>query len=138
MGEKLDKTIRRDDEEKEVVACPSCGFKPFARRCIACGFEPKSASLVEHEPGEMREVMIGKTKLADDRRHLWEQVCTYAKAHSAPEKQRGRASHLFRDMVGVWPPRDWDIDTTPNVVITRPVLNKIKQKNIAFSKKVAA
>lgn len=133
-GEKLDKTIRRDDEEKEVVACPSCGFKPFARRCISCGFEPKSLSLVEHEPGEMREVMIGKTKLADDRRHLWEQVCTYAKAHSAPEKQRGRASHLFKDMVGSWPPRDWDIDTTPNVVITRAVLNKIKQKNIAFTK----
>lgn len=133
-GEKLDKTIRRDDEEKEVVACPSCGFKPFGRRCIACGFQPQSAALVEHQPGEMREIMIGKTKLADDKRHLWEQVCTYAKAHSIPEKQQGRAFHLFRDMCGQNPPKGWNIESTPNVVITRAVLNKIKQKNIAYSK----
>lgn len=137
-GEKLDKSIRRDDEEKEIVACPSCGFKPFGRRCIACGFQPARAALVEHEVGEMREVFLGKTKLADDRRHLWEQVATYARAHSAAERQRGRASHLFKDMTGSWPPRDWDIETTPNVVITRAVLNKIRSMNIAFSKRRAA
>lgn len=137
-GEKLDKSIRRDDEEKEVVACPSCGFKPFGRRCIACGFQPARAALVEHEAGEMREVFLGKTKLADDRRHLWEQVATYARAHSAAERQRGRASHLFKDMTGSWPSRDWDIETTPNVVITRAVLNKIRSMNIAFSKRRAA
>lgn len=137
-GEKLDKTIRRDDEEKEVVACPSCGFKPFARRCVSCGFEPQAAAMVEHLPGEMQEIRVGKTKLADDKRHLWEQVVTYSRAHSKPEKQAGRAFHLFRDLCGLPPPRDWRIENTPDVVITRAVLNKIRQKNIAYAKARAA
>lgn len=138
MGEKLDKAIRRDDD-KEPKGCPACGYKPFAKRCMSCGFEMQSPSLVEHEPGEMREVMIGKKKLADDKRHLWDQVCTYAKAHSAPEKQKGRASHLYRDMTGTWP--KFSFESAENVPITRNVLNQIKAKNIAFVKsreKVAA
>lgn len=133
-GEKLDKAIRRDDEEHEAKACPSCGHKPFAKRCIACGFEIQSAALVEHLPGEMQEVRIGKRKLADDSRHLWEQCATYARAHSAPEKQKGRASHLYRDIMGVWPPKSWSFDATPNVEITRNVLNQIRSRNIAFAK----
>lgn len=133
-GEKLDRAIRREDEDKPVPECPSCGFKPFAKRCIACGHESAPAALIEHEPGEMREVRIGKTKYADDTLHLWEQCVTYARSHSAPEKQRGRASHIFRDIVGNWPPKHYDFDSTPNVVITRPVLNKIRQKNIAWQK----
>lgn len=133
-GEKLDKTIRRDDEEKEVVACPSCGFKPFGRRCIACGFQPQNAALVEHQPGEMREIMIGKTKLADDKRHLWEQTVAYARGHSAPDRQQGRAANLFREMTGAWPPRNWTIDTTADAPITRAVLNRIKASNIRYSK----
>jgi len=131
MGEKLDKAIRRDDD-KEPKGCPACGYKPFAKRCMSCGHEVQSPSMVEHEPGEMREVMIGKRKLADDKRHLWDQVCTYAKAHSAPEKQRGRASHLFRDMTGEWP--KFSFEAAENVPITRNVLNQIRSKNIAFVK----
>src|SRR5574337_1713188 len=58
-GEKLDKAIRRDDEDKpEVKACPACGFKPFAKRCIACGHEHQAQSLIEHQPGEMQEIRI--------------------------------------------------------------------------------
>lgn len=132
MGEKLDKTIRKDDKEKELKACPVCKYKPFAKRCMACGFEIQSAPLVEHQAGEAKEIMIGKKKLADDKRHLWNQVCTYSRAHSAPEKQKGRASHLFRDMTGAWP--SFDFHTSENVPITRNVLNQIRSKNIAFSK----
>lgn len=133
-GEKLDKTIRRDDEEKEKSKCPSCGYSPFHKRCMACGHERKSTSMVEHEAGEMQEVMIGKRKLADDRRHLWEQVVTYARSHSAPDKQAGRAAYLFKDVTGSWPPKEWRFDDTPNAVITRNVANLIKSKNIAFAK----
>lgn len=141
MGEKLDKTIRRDDEEKEAKGCPACGVKPFFKHCVACGFEIVSASLIEAQAGVMKEITIGKKKLADDSRHLWEQVCTYARGHSAPEKQQGRAAHLFRDIVGDWPPSGWKLDSTPNVTITANTLNKIRSKNIAFVRsreKVAA
>jgi superfamily II DNA or RNA helicase len=134
-GEKLDKAIRRDeDAEKEPQDCPSCGFKPFRKRCIACGHERVRLSLVDHEPGEMVEVMIGKKKLADDRRHLWEQVVTYARSHSAPDRQKGRAANLYKDIVGTWPPRAWSFEATPNVPITRNVANLIRSKNIAFAK----
>lgn len=134
MGEKLDKTIRKDDEEKEIVACPSCGYKPFGKRCMSCGFEVKSESLVEAHPGEMEEVVIGKKKLADSKHHLYEQLCAYARAHSAPEKQKGRAAHLFKKMTGEWPPRDYVFEKTENVAIERNTLNKIKSLNIAFQR----
>lgn len=133
-GEKLDKVIRKDDDEHEAKACPSCGYKPFAKRCIGCGFEVVSPSMIEHVPGEMQEVMIGRRKMADNQAHLWQQVCTYARAHSSPEKQKGRAAHLFREMTGTWPPRSFSFDSTPNVEITRNVLNQIRSRNIAYSK----
>lgn len=134
MGEKFDKTIRKDDEEKEVVACPKCGYKPFGKRCMSCGFETQSAALVESLPGEMQEVMIGKKKLADDKHHLYAQLCTYARSHSAPDKQPGRAANLFKSITCEWPTRDYVFDKTENVAIERNTLNKIKSMNIAFSR----
>ena len=123
-----------DEDKDEAKGCPSCGYKPFAKRCMACGFERQSAALIEHEPGEMREVMMGKKKLADDRRHLWEQVCSYARAHSAPERQSGRAWHLYQKIIGSPPPKTWRFDDTPNAVITRNVRNKILSLNMAYVK----
>ena len=133
-GEKLDKTIRRDDEEKEAKKCPKCGYSPFRKRCMACGHEHQTLDLTQHADGQMHEVMIGKRKLADDHRHLWEQVVSYARGASAPEKQYGRARHLYRDMTGREPPRHWRLDGTPSVPITRNVLNQIRSRNIAFAK----
>jgi len=133
-GEKLDKTIRKDDDEKEAKACPSCGYKPFGKRCMGCGFEMQSPSLVEHLPGELQEVMIGKRKMAENKEHLWAQCCTYARSHSAPDKQRGRALVLYKEMTGEWPPRSWAFEATGNVEITRNVLNNIRAKNIRYAK----
>jgi DNA repair protein RadD len=137
-GEKLDKAIRRDEKDKESKGCPSCGFSPFAKRCIACGHESQSTSMVQVEAGEMREVMLGKKKLADDTRHLWDQLCTYAVGNSAPEKQRGRAWHLYKDMTGTEPPAHFKFDSNANTPITKNVMNKIKSKNIAYSRGRAA
>ena len=137
MGEKLDKTIRRDDDKAEKKGCPSCGYKPFAKRCMSCGFEIKEQSLIESVPGEMREITLGKKKIADDSRHLWEQACTYARAHSAPDKQRARAYFLFKDMAGKEPPKHWGLTDTPDVPMSRNFLNQVKAKNIAFANRRA-
>jgi DNA repair protein RadD len=138
MGEKLDKAVRVDDEEREAKGCPKCGYKPFSKRCMACGHEYVAPALIEHEPGEMREVVIGSGKnakvLADDKRHLWEQLASYARAHSAPEKQAGRTWHLFQKITGQEPPKGWRFDATPNAVITRNVRNKIQSMNMAYAK----
>lgn len=134
MGEKLDKAIRKEPEDGDRKGCPSCGFQPFKKRCMSCGFEIQQPSEVEQLPGEMREVVIGKAKAADNHEHLWQQVCAYARAHSAPGKQQGRAAHIFKDVVGTWPPRTWDFDATPGAEISRALMNKIKSKNIAYQK----
>jgi len=136
MGEKLDKKIRLDKPEEEAKGCPSCGYKPFFKRCMSCGYEIQQQSLVEHLPGEMQEitqaVMAGKKKLAEDHYHLWQQVCTYARSHSVQEKQRGRAYHLYKDMTGKEP--IWNFNETPDTAITRNVMNKITSRNIAYGK----
>lgn len=135
MGEKLDKAIRKEPEnEEEKKGCPSCGYQPFFKRCMSCGFEIVKQSDIGHMPGQMREVLIGKAKAADDKYHLYQMACSYARSHSLPEKQRGRAAHIYRDITGVWPSNRWDFDSTPGAEISRAVLNKIKSNNIRFTK----
>lgn len=135
-GEKMDKAIRKEPpEDKEAKGCPACGYKPFCKRCMACGHVVQTPSLIEAEAGTMREVvMLGGKKMGDDRRHVWAQVAAYARCHSAPEKQQGRASHIYREITGNWPPNGWRVESTPGVEISRNVLNKIRSKNIAWQK----
>ncbi len=128
-GEKLDKVIRK--EEHESKGCPSCGYKPFLRRCMACGYERVSNADTAESAGVMREIRLGKKVLAPDAHHLWQQLCFYA---AGAKKPQGRAAHLFRDITGDWPPRDWHIDFTDKVRPTGPTLSKIKSLNIRFVK----
>ncbi len=134
-GDKLDKKIRKD-EEVELKGCPKCGYKPFHKRCMACGYEHVKQHTSAALPGHMQEITIGegknKKKLADNAEHLWHQCVAYAKHHSAPEKQQGRAYHLFKKITGQDPM--WRFTTAPTVEITRNVYNKIQQMNIAYKK----
>ena len=130
-GEKLDKAIRKDDEEKKPKKCPDCGFSPMGMRCVSCGFEFARPAMVEVIPGHMRPVVIGKSKLADDHRHLYAQVVSYARSNGNPETAKGRAAHLFRHITGEFPDR-YRYESTHNVPITRGVMNKIREKQIAY------
>jgi hypothetical protein len=134
-GDKLDKTIRKD-EDYEVRGCPKCGFKPFVKRCMACGHEKMAAPRAEALPGHMQEIFIGegknKKKLADNAEHLWQQVVTYARVHSKPETQQGRAYHLFKKITGQEPM--WKFSTAPSVEISRNVIGKIANLNMAWKK----
>ena len=130
-GEKLDKTVRKDDEAKEPKSCPSCGFKPMGKRCVSCGFELQQAALIEVIPGAMREVVIGKTKLADNHRHLYAQIVSYERGHGKPETAKSRANGRFKDIVGEWP-NSFSYERTHNVPITRAVMNKLRSLQIAF------
>jgi len=134
-GEKLDKKIRKD-EDYEVKGCPKCGFKPFHKRCMGCGYERPAREMEIAKSGIMQEIFIGegknKKKLADNAEHLWNQVVRYAREHSKPENQQGRAYHLFKKIAGYDP--IWKFTTAPNVEITSNVHNKIQQFNIAWKK----
>lgn len=137
-GDKLDKKIRTK-EEFDVKGCPRCGHHPFHKRCMACGFERVSKQVSEALPGQMKEIFIGdgknRRKLADSAEHLWNQICTYARYHSKPETQSGRAWHLFKQMTGQ--ESQWAFSKAPNVEITTNVVNKIRQMNIAFKKRTS-
>ena len=134
-GDKLDKSIRKD-EDYEPKGCPKCGYTPFHKRCMACGYEKVSTQISEALPGHMQEIFMGegknKKKLADNAEHLWNQCCTYARMHSQPEKQSGRAWHLFKKITGQ--ETMWQFSKAPNVEINKTVLNKIRQLNMAYSK----
>lgn len=133
-GEKLDKSIRKDDEEKENPSCPKCGHSPFFKRCMACGHERQSIALVDQVPGELQEVMIGKKKVAEDRRHLWEQLVAHARKNKVPEKQKRYALALFKEMTGVWPKWSWNFESTPDVPITTNTASWIRSNNIRRAK----
>jgi DNA repair protein RadD len=135
-GEKLDKAIRKDDKEKTESSCPSCGAVPFAKKCMSCGHERKSQSLIEHVPGKMQEILIGKMVAAESAKDLYNQLCTYARSHSAPEKQAGRAAHLYKAIMGEFP--KYNFESAPSVPITKATMNKIRSLNIAYSHRRAA
>ena len=131
-GEKLDKEVRKD-EEKEPTACPACGYKPMFKKCIKCGHEVRKASMVEVHAGEMQEVvMLGKKKLAEDHRHLWEQIVTHCRGWGNPDTVNGRAFHRYKAIAGKEPPKGWHESSTPNVEVTRNVIGKIKSMQIAY------
>lgn len=134
-GDKLDKKIRTQ-EEFEPKGCPRCGYKPFHKRCMACGYEKMSAQVSEALPGTMKEIFIGegknKKKLADNAEHLWNQVCTYARFHSKPENQSGRAWHLFKQITGQ--ETRWPFSKSQQVEINKNVYNKIQQLNISYKR----
>ena len=137
MGDKLDKKIREDDDY-EPKGCPKCGYKPFSKRCMACGYEHITESATTVVPGQMVEITIGEGKnkkvLAPNAEQLWHQLVAYAKVHSAPEKQQGRAYHLFKKITGQDP--TWKFTTAPNVEISKNVQNKITSLNMAYKKAV--
>lgn len=134
-GEKLDKTIRRD-EEKEPSKCPKCGVSPCGKKCLSCGYErPTKQSTVAVSGGTMTEIVLNGKKLADDSRHLYEQICTHTRMTGNPSTAKQRAFYLYRDMSGKQPPNKWNFDAVPNTPITRNVANKIKSLRVAWAKR---
>lgn len=133
MSEKLDATARTDDGG-DASGCPKCHYKPFHKRCMACGFEVANESMVDEAPGEMREIRIGKAVIATDKYNLYQQLCAYSRESSKTEKQPGRAWHLYQDITGERPPKAWRFDSTPNAEVTPGTLRKIKSLRIAWIK----
>jgi superfamily II DNA or RNA helicase len=138
MGDKLDAVVRDDaDEEEEAKACPECGFAPFAKRCMACGFEKPRTSKVQAAKGDLEEVIIGRHKAAHNHLDLWLQICTYVKGRGNPKTIKGRAWHLFKDIAKADIPRHYpDAISAPNVPISHGTMNAIRAKNIAFRKAI--
>jgi DNA repair protein RadD len=133
-GEELDKTIREDKEdgEKSPCECPECGSVPFFKRCMSCGYERKITNLIEHLPGAMQEIKLGKHHAADNEFDLYKQLCTLARQSGNPDTQKQRAYYSFIDIIGRAP--TWNFENTPNAPVSRAVINQVKMKKIAYAK----
>ena len=139
MGEKLDKTIRKDVEEEEQdhpANCPQCQFKPFRKRCMSCGFETVKPVTVEHEAGQMVEFKIGKVTVGG-KLTVWEQVVSYCRINGKPETAKVRAMHLYRSITGQEPRGLPMFDSTPTVAVSREVAGKAMSERLRFIKSKA-
>lgn len=134
-GEMLDKQVRADvPEERETTGCPTCGHKPFKKRCMSCGFEIVASSEIAHEAGEMQEIVIGKKKLADDKAHLFNQLCAYANGNPKIGRKESFVKLKFKEWTGNWPPFSYSFNHAPTVDITPAVKSRITSENIRRAK----
>jgi len=137
-AEKADKPIRHDEDNYTPKGCPQCGHKPFARRCLACGFEKASRTGVDEAAGVMTEIKLGGRRAASDRHDLWCQVVGHVRFHSNSQKPDGYARALFHNIVNEWAPRDWVYDFTEGKEPTPAVRNEIKRQQIAWHRRKRA
>lgn len=131
MGEKLDKVVRDNEEELSGKPCPRCGYRPCGKRCVSCGFERVKENLIAHESGEMVEFKVGKAVIGDVH-DVWAQSVTLCRGQGRPETAPGRAAHLFRSVTGGFPRGLPKFEDTPNVTVSRAILNKHRSNLIAF------
>ncbi|NDZ12065.1 helicase [Variovorax sp. WS11] len=128
-GEALDKAIRPEGkDERERTGCPKCSYKPFRQRCMSCGFEIVAQSLIGHEAGAMKEVVLNKKKLADDKLHLWRQLCTFARNTDWVKSKSGYPYMQFKEITGSPPPSSWHADSAPVVPVSAELAKRLKGK----------
>lgn len=132
-GERLDKTVRKDEEEEhEAKACPQCGFSPFRKTCMSCGYEKKSIEEIKHEVGDAVEFSLTKSKTASkyDKQRLWSELIGYQQEIGYA---KGWAAHQYKEKTGVWPRGLNDTPIPPSPELAR----WIRSKNIKFHKGMA-
>lgn len=130
-AETQDQKVRKEPEEFTSSGCPQCQYKPFRRRCLACGFEKADKTLQGQSAGVMQEIRIGKSKrvAAASKEDLWNQLCTYARSKN---HKQGFAYHKFVAITGEKP--TWSFDTAPVVPVTAAVEGELRRQRIAFFK----
>ena len=120
-------------EEKKQMFCPACDlmWRPGSDTCLGCGHKRVRLSMVETVPGHMREVTIGRAKVADNHQHLYAQCVTFVRGEGKPETAKDRASHLFMSITGQWPNR-FSYERTHNMPVSRGVRNKAIANKTAY------
>ena len=79
----------------------------------------------------MQEFKVGKSTIGDKIK-VWEQACTYCRAHGNPATASGRAAHLYKSITGVFPRLLPSFEQVPNVPVSREIMNKARANAIAF------
>lgn len=132
-GEKLDKAVREDKEERELKSCPKCGYSPFFKTCMSCGFEKVQTNTVEHEDGVGVEIQTGLTAPKADKAEkqaFYSQLLGYQEACGY---SHGWTAHKYKEKFGVWPRGMSETPVMPGPDVAR----WIKHQDIKFHKSKA-
>lgn len=126
------KPKEKENTEDKYQKCPNCKcLHNYAPVCPNCGhvYPPKPAR--QHKPGSMKELILtgARKELTQE---LWPQIIAYAKIYKTPERQRGFALAMFKNITKMWPDTPYE-ETEPAETISPFVMGKIKQLNIAYA-----
>jgi superfamily II DNA or RNA helicase len=108
-GSKLDTEARKnkkDDDEQR--SCPNCGFQPFAKICMECGYEKKaSKSNVKEVDGSLSpiSIMVRGEKIKQTRESVYLQLCKYAQERNM---KLGWAYYKYMDIAKHPPENSWN------------------------------
>lgn len=126
------KPKEEDDIEDRYRKCPNCRcLHTYAPVCPNCGHEYPPRVAVQHKPGTMRELILSGSR-KELTAELWPQIVAYSRRYKAPDKQRGFALAMFKNITQDWPTKDYE-ETVPAAEISPFVMNKIRQLNIAYA-----
>lgn len=132
-GEALDKKVRSEPKtEEEKKGCPKCGYKPFFRRCMSCGHEIQAQSAIVHEAGSMREIVLGKTRLASSKTNLWQQICAFADATPWVKNKPWYAKKAFEEIVGSPPSGLGRFESAPRADVSPELRQRLENKRKQF------
>lgn len=141
----LDDGEKKDNEAKKSVSeggsdyagtCPQCGFTPFAKICMACGYvKPRKTTTQAIVAGKMVEVDIGIRASNDDIPILFREISTYLQTSTTPpEKRPYRLATLYHNITGYWPKKEWlHLPLLPTIPSAR-TLALIKRENLKWLK----
>lgn len=131
-GEKKESEARKEpDEKKDKTGCPKCGFKPFIKRCMSCGFEIVKSLEFEHEQGEMVEFVMGDRKRIN-KREIWVQSVNLCRNKGNEATISQRASHLYKSIVGEFPHGMQDYRKVPISVTSMEIEKKYYANAIRY------
>jgi superfamily II DNA or RNA helicase len=124
----------KEKKEKEPKECSKCHHmkKADERECSKCGFAPKFIENVEVEEGELAAIKTSNKYTKDDKQRIWSEIKGYQQERllSGKNLTDGWCSHLYKDMVGVWPRNLREVSSHPG----EQVRGFIKHKAIAWAK----
>lgn len=157
QGEKKDAEVRKD-EDHPAKECPACGYSPCGKRCVRCGFERVTKSLVEHEAGEAEEVNIlgtSPTAYATSKAELYAMIATHERGkwerRGKTGNPKGATAHRYKEITGKWPAEGpktldqktgkwlsaFDYETAPHTTPSRALQGKLRSMEIAWAKAMA-
>ena len=125
--------VKKDKKETVIKNCPQCGKIMQGLKCI-CGYEYLIIDIPESDCTMLTRINHAEPATMQDKREWMIQLTSIALEKGYKD---GWISHKYREKFGVWPKgHDIGLDEVENAKISENVLNFVKSRQIAYSKRV--